>query len=77
LAPGEFRGHAWRDEILSGVDFPDALKQFLTFHIFEQIRFGPGAYCSINILIPIEGGQDNDSHVWIRLVMLVNGIYAA
>src|SRR6266478_9270079 len=56
--------------------FADALKQFFTPHVLEEIRFRPSTQSAINVLIAIVRGKHDDAGIRISSPDLIDGIHA-
>ena len=47
------------------MNIANTLKQFFASHILEQIRFCACSHSTINVLVAVKCGEDNDSGIWV------------
>jgi hypothetical protein len=60
-AAGEFFGDGRGDAGLAGVDGADGVEQLVDGHSLEQIGAGSCLECAVDVLVAVEGGEDDEA----------------
>src|ERR1700757_5379929 len=63
---------SWWNAGLTGIYFADAFHQRFASGVFQQVTFGAGLYCTINILIAIKCREHDNVSVWIEFADFFN-----